>query len=1715
MPRPPSHRLAVALLLGLIVLAAPPPVFAASDPPSPFALAVRENDIDWEHSAVFLGDTEVARAPREALTAVLGLKPDGTARPWSTGPLVGEIRHFRIAFARPLSVGTVCTDFGGDGGRVSLLREGAAVPGDVADEGAWLELGRTPVRPVAPGLRTRAVRVTFQHFTVPWAASAAPASLRCLILLSGRFYCPLDLGGGQTPFTSGLTDWQPTSWQRGADHSDIATLCWPLEQTLAGLLLAEVPRKGATLAYLSDDWAGHALSAPASAWRPLALPTEGAIQPVTAFRQPVTTRGLRLTAANYRTSPSQAPPILPLVALGAGEQPPLSFLKPPPFTFGYEMPFDGFMAIRVSRDDGTDVRRLLAETERARGAVAEGWDLKDDAGSYVRPGTYHWRALARPPLKLTYEMTVYSAGRPPWRAPVKGGGFWMADHCPPLAACAVGDTMFFGTLGAEFGDPLIATDLDGNKIWHHDQGVQRLTSDGRFAYVVNGDAVLRIDPGNGFRVSKILTFAYSDALPGHGGADWGAGGGCCAARPGLLCVSYDAPEPPWIASAFPAGAVDLPACFPPPSNEKVHETAYTPEERILGAFLTVRSSTSAYFGDAVKSGPLAGTLLLALKKEVPVGSVLLPDGRMRVYALGAGKKLPAEFSPHSGPSAEGIDPEEGLDLPGGSGIDLRFDRAVWTPLAASGKPGPSLAVAERGLKTRLLAFTSPGLVRLDYALVLNRRYRDASADATMVMLEGEKTPAGGWRTRRTAKEPISYGRPAVAGYVWPKPVPVRGFALLRPMEWAGFAVDVWTGPEDAPVTRESFAADEHWKQVLIHHQTRNHMKYNWHTDRVVYGDLGDVTPLRAIRVRIVEPPQQPASPPRDPVGGFEALVAFQPIGQDAPLPPSLAQRITVVSLPDGPGGEARILGHLPAERPGALAFAADGSLYASVRQGIVRVGDPSKRTAPSAPAEPPALVVPASAAGRPRALAFDADGLLYDLDALSHSVKVFDPRDGRTVRTIGTPGGLRAGPWDPARMGNVSAMAIDHSGKLWIVEHQFQPKRISRWSLDGRFEKEMLGPTHYGGGGHMDPGDRTVVNHYGMKFRIDYDKKSWRLESILAPQGARSIYMPDRVFYLDGRRYLAGERAGTLFGDEGPTMAVCVEREGVAVPLAEAGLLQGWDRLRKEPELHAAFGKLDAPNTSFVWSDLNGDGRAQPAEVQTAAGPLFAHTACVGDDLSLNFRGAPGCRLRAASVRADGLPVYDIGKIETVPELTGEAMATAAGETFVMAHKLLDPAGRALWRWPDLFMGVQMSYKTPWGFYTRPPGELCGSLRPIGHFEIAGEHLFCVNGNNGDYYAFTSDGLLAAAVLGGPRGYGRRFFSMPDCEPGRTDLTDLRATVEDFYGDICRADDGRVYAIAGKQHVTVIRVDGLEAMKRLSGTFTVAADDIRRAMAWAAERARIEQALRRPVVYTVPWMARKPTIDGETTLDWPRVEPMEIRTVPDRLGRPKDVWTARLAFDASCLYIAALGIEETPMMNGATDPKTVFQHGDGFDLHLGLDPKAPPGRTAAAPGDLRLVITQVGGKPLCVLYRYRVAGARLGGEPARFESPTGAIDIDEIVVLTDAQVRIVTSSAGGTAQWTLEAAIPWKALGADPIRSTATLRGDVGALESDPNGVRTVARYYWANKSNVVMSDLPGEARVNPALWGELRFVVPDVGEMMIDEKAGRGADDPLEEPLK
>ena len=109
-----------------------------------------------------------------------------------------------------------------------------------------------------------------------------------------------------------------------------------------------------------------------------------------------------------------------------------------------------------------------------------------------------------------------------------------------------------------------------------------------------------------------------------------------------------------------------------------------------------------------------------------------------------------------------------------------------------------------------------------------------------------------------------------------------------------------------------------------------------------------------------------------------------------------------------------------------------------------------------------------------------------------------------------------------------------------------------------------------------------------------------------------------------------------------------------------------------------------------------------------------------------------------------------------------------------------------------------------------------------------------------------------------------------------------------------------------------------------------------------------------------------------------------------------------------------------------------------------------------------------------------------------FSSPIGRVRFDRVEVIPTAKVAFQTKDYKEGTNWVMEAAVPWAALGVEPPKIGATLRGDFGYLESDDNGTQTVARKYWSAKAQTVISDLPSEARLHPSLWGSFEVVRAD-----------------------
>jgi len=210
---------------------------------------------------------------------------------------------------------------------------------------------------------------------------------------------------------------------------------------------------------------------------------------------------------------------------------------------------------------------------------------------------------------------------------------------------------------------------------------------------------------------------------------------------------------------------------------------------------------------------------------------------------------------------------------------------------------------------------------------------------------------------------------------------------------------------------------------------------------------------------------------------------------------------------------AKVIETVPMEDPRGLAFDAQGRLHVVSGKKILRGKD----------------VFVAEGLEDPQQICFDAEGKLYVSDhGASHQVKVFGA-DGKFVRAIGTAWKPTVGPHDPNHLTRPMGVTVSADGRLWVAEHDHQPKRISVWSLDGKLVKAMYGPPQYGGGGALDPKDKTRFYFNGMEFKLDWEKGSNRLVNIFyrpesqeyaAPKGHAADGAPETAIYANGRQYM-------------------------------------------------------------------------------------------------------------------------------------------------------------------------------------------------------------------------------------------------------------------------------------------------------------------------------------------------------------------------------------------------------------------------------------------------------------------------------------------------------------------------------------------------------------------------------------------------------------------
>ncbi|HEY1786279.1 MAG TPA: hypothetical protein VGG30_12045, partial [Pirellulales bacterium] len=789
--------------------------------------------------------------------------------------------------------------------------------------------------------------------------------------------------------------------------------------------------------------------------------------------------------------------------------------------------------------------------------------------------------------------------------------------------------------------------------------------------------------------------------------------------------------------------------------------------------------------------------------------------------------------------------------------------------------------------------------------------------------------------------------------------------------------------------------------------------------------------------------------------------------------------------------------HIALDNPRGAAFDSQGRLLVLSGQKLVRF---------ATLADQPTVVID-SGLEDPRHVALDRKDNLFITDrGNAHQVKKFSAAF-QPQGVIGKPGRPSTGPYDAEHMNNPNGLAVDTQSRVWVTESDNAPRRVSLWSADGQLLRAFYGPTEYGGGGLLDPHDKTRFYYKGLEFKLDWEKGTDQLVNVFYRANKKQPF-PQRPYWPDTPLYPPQQPQRQYFtscythGVAGGMITFIWKLDGgLAHLVAALGDAQNWPELRGEEFLplwpagtkpNAQWPKPDEVAT-FAWTDADGDELPQPNEVK------FIRQSCKGvtvmNDLAVlvsrfgdfNARFVP--RFDAA-----GLPHYDLDKPENLGPTTGRPPSDGGDQT------LTEPGGWTVNTTAPLpyssyglggkFKGVSCwSYPSPWpGLHPSheaavpdQPGMIIGHTRLLGGW-VQGSvgPMFCVNSNMGCMYLFTADGLFISTLFHDSR---TAPFWVAPVATRNMDLTGISLHDENFWPSIMQTPDGQIYLIDGAR-TSLVRIDGLDTLQRIEPTtITVTEADLDRARDWFAKAEADRHAQQGSGILQVPMGGKAPTVDGNlddwpATTDWASIDRRGTRANFASTSRPYEA-SAAVAIADDRLFAAWRTTEKDLLTNSGETPLALFKHGGCLDIMLATDPAAPAGRAAPAPGDQRLLVTQVKGQTRALLYRARVPGTT---DPVNFSSPWRTISIDSVEDVSP-QVTLASDKTGN-----FEISIPLSVLNFRPAVG-ATYQADLGLLRGSAG--QTNQRVYWSNKSTAITADVPSEAELTPKLWGKWKIVAP------------------------
>ena len=798
---------------------------------------------------------------------------------------------------------------------------------------------------------------------------------------------------------------------------------------------------------------------------------------------------------------------------------------------------------------------------------------------------------------------------------------------------------------------------------------------------------------------------------------------------------------------------------------------------------------------------------------------------------------------------------------------------------------------------------------------------------------------------------------------------------------------------------------------------------------------------------------------------------------------------------------AKIIDSLSITNPHGLAYDNQGRLLVTSDNKLLRLKH--NRT------EKPETVI-SSNLDEPIAITLDSSGNFYISDrGNSHQVKVFSPK-GKFILSIGNPGKPQAGNYDSLHMNNPAGLTIDSRQHLWVAENDFLPKRVSVWTIDGKFIKAFYGPSKYGGGGTLDGHDKNKFYYAdgeggAMEFELDWKTGLDKLKNVYYRKSNETIPLafrsaaPETVLYYDGRRYFTNcYNSNPTNGHS--TAFLFIDKNGIAIPIAAMGRTSDWNLLSQDsfkscyPIDTSSIKSKQKTQTFFIWTDLNEDGQVQPQEVTIQIGSTGGVT--IMEDLSFCLPvDGKALQFSPTNFSKHGTPFYSINKQKLLatgvqlPPSSGGGQILTFTDGWTIATNGIVPFdqysicgakdGKTIWSYPNVWPGLHPSHHAPLPEFS---GELIGPTRLLGGLlnfkDSKSGPLWAINSNHGMVYIFTYDGLFVTTLFK-PMRIGKQ-IKMP-VALREMNLNDMTLNEENFWPSITQTEDGNVYLVDGSR-TSLIKVDGLKDIQRLPEiSINLSNNDLKKCRNYQINVESQRQNHDCNVALNVMISTKNKIVDGKLD-DWKNNQWVDIDNSGIYNGKMFTkgiIVQGAVSINDNKLYLAYKTGDPQLLRNSGEMPIAPFKTGGALDLMLSTNPKADKNRRSPSDGDIRLLVTLVKGKPKALIYRAKVAGTK-DADKVPYSSPWRTITFDKVEDVSS-QLVFAESKDGN-----YEYSIPLSVLNIKPINGLE-LKGDIGILRGD--GTQTISRVYWNNKATAIVSDVPSEAELTPSLWGTFKFV--------------------------